>query len=61
MVRVLEARSGTKTCICENCGSKLEYMPSEITSEKRNMDYLGDFDWVEVIPCPQCGEKTKLK
>ena len=61
MVEILERRTGAKEVRCENCDSKLRYMPSEVFDEQRNFDYTGGFDIVSVITCPACGETTAVK
>lgn len=61
MVEVLNVGSGSMECKCENCASTLRFKPSEVNTEKRNWDYLGDYDLVRVIRCPNCGETTKVK
>jgi uncharacterized protein with PIN domain len=60
MVEVLERNVGSKETRCENCDSKLRYMPSEVFIEQRNHDYLGDYDNVRVIKCPACGQRTAV-
>lgn len=60
MVQVLEAGQGTRDTTCTNCGSRLRYMPSERRRKEVNHDYLGDFDTINVIACPQCGQDTKV-
>ena len=60
MVEVLERHSGSKSTNCQNCDSVLRYMPSEVVTEKRNWDYLGDYDVVRVINCPACGKTTAV-
>lgn len=61
MVTVIEQRNGSRQTNCRNCDSTLRYMPSEVTSEKRNWDYLGDYDLVDVITCPHCGKTTAIR
>lgn len=60
MVDVIERRNGSKTTNCGNCDSVLKYMPSEVFTEERNHDYLGDYDIVRVIRCPNCGKTTAV-
>lgn len=60
MVEIIERNTGTKETQCKNCNSKLRYMPSEVFTEKRNWDYLGDYDNVRVIICPACGKTTAV-
>jgi len=61
MVDIIELRTGSRTTNCKNCDSQLRYMPSEVFTEKRNYDYLGDYDIVNVISCPACGKTTLVK
>ena len=61
MVEVLQAGNGTKETTCHNCGSRLRYMPSEVKKVERNHDYLGDFDILNAIVCPNCGQETIVK
>ena len=60
MVVVLEKGQGSKKCTCSNCSSVLSYMPSERRQKNVNHDYLGDFDTINVIQCPVCGQDTKV-
>lgn len=62
MVEVLQRGTGTRETDCENCGSRLRYMLSEITRETRNaVAYANDpGDSVRVIKCPECGETTDV-
>ena len=58
MVVVLDRKTGTKKTTCHNCGSLLQYMPSEVKKSKR-YDYTGDYDIVEEIQCPVCHTDTR--
>lgn len=58
MVTVVERRDGSRMTNCNNCDSTLRYMPSDVIQEKRNHDYLGDYDLVDVITCPVCSKTT---
>jgi len=60
MVDIIERRTGSATVNCQHCDSLLRYMPSEVVTEQRNFDYLGDYDRVRVIPCPVCSETTRV-
>lgn len=60
MAIVLVQGQGAKKCTCGNCGSTLQYMPSERRSKKVNWDYLGDYDLINVISCPSCGQDVKV-
>lgn len=60
MVVVLEKGHGSRKCECTNCSSVLSYMLSERKKKEVNHDYLGDFDTINVITCPNCGHDTKV-
>ena len=62
MVEVLKRGTGTREAECENCGSTLRYMPSEVTYETRGaVAYANDpGDSVPVIKCPECGAMTNI-
>lgn len=46
---------------CPNCASILEYTQSEVYSAKKNFDYLGDYDRVDCITCPNCNYEVQVK
>lgn len=50
-----------KRVTCSNCASIVEYTMSETREEKRNHDYLGDYDIVRVLNCPSCGKEMQVK
>lgn len=50
-----------RRCTCGNCASVIEYTLSETREEKRNHDYLGDYDIVRVLNCPSCGKEIQVK
>lgn len=61
MVYIVNQMSGTRECNCGNCGSALRYMPSETRRVEVNHDYLGDYDTVNQITCPACGQAVTVK
>lgn len=46
---------------CFSCAAIVEYSLTETREEKRNHDYLGDYDIVRVINCPGCGYEIQVK
>lgn len=61
MVNVIgEDKNQFKQATCSNCGAILQYSKMEVKQEKR-YDYTGDFDVVNVIACPRCGEDVRVK
>jgi predicted RNA-binding Zn-ribbon protein involved in translation (DUF1610 family) len=50
----------TKQVTCRNCGSILEYTPSEI-KHYHGKDYSGGSDGREWIDCPKCGKAVVLR
>lgn len=46
---------------CPNCASILQYTKSEVHSVKKNYDYLGDYDLVNCVTCPQCNYDVSVK
>lgn len=52
--------SVTKECTCKNCGTRLQYTPSE---ELRDFstDYTGGKDYYSYIRCPACGQPVVTK
>ena len=49
-----------KRCTCKNCGSVLEYTPSDV-QVKSVSDYTGSTEHYKCIECPVCGEQIYLR
>lgn len=49
-----------KTVSCDGCGALIRYYKNDIKEIKINWDYLGDYDVVNAIECPQCQENVRL-
>lgn len=46
---------------CTSCAAIVEYTLSETREKKVNWDYLGDYDIVRVLNCPECGHTIQIK
>lgn len=57
MVTVI--RRNNFTCSCPECKADLAYQYTDIKEYKINGDYLGYYDLVQGIECPDC--KTIIK
>lgn len=63
MVKVISKEphpSVIKQIICKNCGSTLEYTPSDV-KQRSVSDYLGDIDIVKYINCPECNHEVQTQ
>ena len=49
-----------KEAICSNCGCLFGYVPQDIVKYKCNYDYLGDYDIVDAVNCPQCQKLSRI-
>lgn len=48
-------------CSCRNCSAMVEYTNKDIVGTKKiNHDYLGDYDVVKYIICPNCNKDITL-
>ncbi len=49
-----------KKISCKGCGAVIRYYRNDIKEIKVNWDYLGDYDVVDAITCPQCKKHVRL-
>jgi ribosomal protein S27E len=62
MIRVIKTepdKSVTKEVICKNCGSTLEYTPSDVTQDYYT-DYTGGKEYYHFIKCPTCHNEARV-
>ena len=52
--------SVAKDTHCKNCGVTLRYTPNDTIDMDINHNYLGDFDRVKGINCPNCRKETVI-
>jgi RNase P subunit RPR2 len=50
-----------KRMTCHNCASIIQYTRSELIWNDINHDYLGDFDRVQGLYCPNCSKFIQPK
>lgn len=48
-----------KRCTCKNCGSVLEYLPSD-KQQGVDVNYTGDKEFYRCIVCPVCDREVRL-
>lgn len=59
MIKIIDTKphkSVVKEVVCKNCGSTLEYTPSDVKRDY-STDYTGDRDYYNYINCPSCSHK----
>lgn len=49
-----------KKVSCHGCGALIRYYRNDIKEIKVNWDFLGDYDIVNAIQCPQCKKDVRL-
>lgn len=49
-----------KEATCRNCGCLFGYVPNDIIKCECNHDYLGDYDIVDAVKCPQCQKPSRI-
>lgn len=52
--------SVVKRIVCNNCGVKLEYTPSDVKTVN-GTDYSGGPDGCDYIPCPKCSKRVVIR
>jgi len=63
MIRIIKTepdKSVTKEVICKNCGSTLEYTPSDVVRDY-STDYTGGRDYYNYIRCLSCSHEITVK
>nr|DAI03053.1 MAG TPA: DNA-directed RNA polymerase [Caudoviricetes sp.] len=58
VVKIIATCKNERTS-CDNCGSRLEYLPIDVKQGSRR-DCWGDTHIYKYIICPVCGEETKV-
>jgi ribosomal protein S27E len=62
MIRIIKTapdKTVTREVICRNCGSTLEYTPSDVVMDYYT-DYTGGKDYYYFIKCPACTCEVKV-
>lgn len=63
MIKIIDTnphKSVVKEVVCKNCGSTLEYTPSDV-QRSYTTDYTGDKDYYNFIKCPSCSHEIVVK
>lgn len=58
MVKIIATCKNVRTT-CDNCGSRLEYLPIDVKQGSRR-DRWGEAHVYKYITCPVCGEQTRV-
>lgn len=53
-------KSIEKTVTCKNCSAVIKYVSKDEMTYKK-FDYLGDFDIIHYIECPNCEDKITVR
>ena len=49
-----------KTCVCNNCGHTVAYVPKDV-QRYEGVDYSGGPDGCEYLICPGCSKRIVLR
>jgi DNA-directed RNA polymerase subunit RPC12/RpoP len=63
MIRIIDTKphkSVVKEVVCKNCGSTLEYTPSDV-QRSYTTDYTGGKDYYNFVKCPSCSHEIVVK